>query len=357
MALKGVREAAVVAPADPEARRRWEFDQAIEGNRDQWGRPKIMLPDNSKEVGYRRASSYGAPLEDASALEAWKLRQVARGVSRLKDLQMAVSRSEMGLDSSEFDEQKASKKELDALCKQAMDAVGSGEKAVIGTGLHHVFEQIDMGKDPGHLDEQWRPDLKAYQELSRGFRSLSVELFVVQDDHEVAGTLDRAVETLHDMEAPDGSVLPAGTVLIGDIKTAQRMEFAGAKFSVQCWTYATATPYDPIEKVRTPWAHTPPNQDWAVIFHVASGSGQARLYWVDLQAAAAAADLVRSVYTWRNRLGKAMVRPAEENFVATCALATSVTDLGFAYERAKSAGVWSDSLKALFGARKKELVG
>jgi hypothetical protein len=345
-----------VPPSDPEQRRRWEFSQAIENNRDQWGRPRIMLPDNSKEVGYRRASSYGAPLEDASALEAWKLRQVARGVSRRKDLQMSVTRSEMGLDSPEFDEQKAAKKELDKLCAQAMDVVGSGEKASIGTGLHHVFEQIDLGHDPGHLDEQWRPDLGAYQELTRGYRSLSVELFVVQDDHEVAGTLDRAVELLHDTEAPDGTVLPAGTVLIGDVKTAQRMEFAGAKFAVQCFVYATANPYDPIEKVRVPWTHTPPNQDWAVIFHVASGSGQARLYWVDLQAAAAAADLVRAVYEWRNRLGKAMVRPAEENFVASCALAMSVTDLTFAYERAKSKGVWSDELRALFAVRKRELL-
>ncbi|HEX4391621.1 MAG TPA: hypothetical protein VH084_08760, partial [Mycobacterium sp.] len=73
MALKGVSGSKPIAPSDPVARLRFEFSQAIEGNRDQWGRPKIMLPDGSKEVGYRRASSYGAPLEDTSALDKWKL--------------------------------------------------------------------------------------------------------------------------------------------------------------------------------------------------------------------------------------------------------------------------------------------
>lgn len=355
MAIKGASGKAA-APTDPEARRRWEFSQAIENNRDQWGRPKIMLPDGSKEVGYRRASSYGSPLEDASALEKWKLRQVARGVSRRKDLQMAVTRSEMGLDSEEFDEQKASKKELDKLCEQAMEAVGSGEKAVIGTGLHHVFEQLDLGKDPGHIDDQWKPDIGAYQELTRGYESVSIELFIVQDDHEVAGTLDRAVRLRYDTEAPDGSILEAGSVLIGDVKTAQRMEFAGAKFAVQCFIYASGTPYDPIEKIRIPWTHEPPNQDWAVIFHVASGSGQAGLFWVDLRAAAAAADLARAVYEWRNRLGKAMLSAADENFVATAALAADAEDLMFAYERAKARGVWGPELKKIFAARKLELV-
>lgn len=358
MAVKGVSGTKPVAPSDPEQRRRWEFSQAIEGNRDQWGRPKIMLPgEDGREVGYRRASSYGSPLEDASALEAWKLRQVARGVARRGDLQLAVTRSEMGLDSPEFDEQRAAKKELDALCAQAMDVVESGAKAVIGTAEHHIFELVDLGKDPGLIPEQWKPDLSAYQELTRGFRSVSVERFVVQDDHRVAGTLDRAVEILHDTEAPDGTILEAGSVIIGDVKTAQRMEFAGTKFAVQCWVYATGTPYNPVTKMREPWEHTPPRQDWAVIFHVASGSGLARLYWVDLLAAARAAEVVREIYLWRNKLGKAMISAAPENFVATCALAISIDDLMEAYQRASKQGAWNEALKVLFAQRRRELRG
>lgn len=357
MAVKGVSRAAVAAPADPVARRRFEFSQAIEANRDQWGRPKIALPDGSGEVGYRRASSYGAPLEDTSALEKWKLRQVARGISHRDALRLAVTRSEVGLLSGQWDEEKAAKKELDVLCEQAMEAVGSGEKAVIGTAEHHIFEKVDLGLDPGHVPEQWKPDLEAYTELTRGYKSVSVELFVVQDDHRVAGTLDRCVELRHDTLAPDGTTLEAGTVIVGDVKTAQKMDFAGGKFAVQCWVYATGTPYNPITRMREPWEHVPPSQDWAVIFHVASGSGQARLYWVDLRAAAEAALVAREVYAWRNKLGKAMIFKAPENFLATVALARCGQDLVEAYQRALAVGAWNDDLKALFSARKMELIG
>lgn len=355
MALKGVSKAAPAPPSDPVARRRFEFSQAIEANRDQWGRPKILLPDGSKEVGYRRASSYGSPLEDSAALEKWKLRQVARGISHRPALQLAVTRSEVGLLSGQWDEEKAAKKELDTLCAQAMEVVGSGEKAVIGTAEHHIFEKLDLGLDPGHVPDQWKPDLLAYTELTRGFESLSVELFVVQDDHFVAGTLDRAVRVRHETVAPDGSIIEAGTVLIGDVKTAQKMDFAGGKFAVQCWVYATGTPYNPITKEREPWLHEPPSQDWAVIFHVASGSGAAKLYWVDLKAAAEAACVAREVYEWRNKLGKAMISKAAENFLATLALAQDEQDLFEAYERAKATGVWGDGLKAAFSVRKREL--
>jgi hypothetical protein len=356
MAIKGVSGSKPIAPSDPVARRRFEFSQAIESNRDQWGRPKIALPDGAGETGYRRASSYGAPLEDTTALEGWKRRQVARGIARRGDLQLAVSRSEVGLDSPEYDEQRAAKKEIDKLCEQAMEVVESGAKAVIGTAEHHIFEQVDLGRDPGHIPEQWKPDLEAYKELTRGFSSVSVELFVVQDEHQVAGTLDRAVELEHDTMAPDGTWLEAGSVIIGDVKTAQRMSFAGAKFAVQCWTYATGTPYNPITKLREPWNHEPPRQDWAVIFHVASGSGQARLYWVDLKAAAIAAEVAREIYTWRNQLGKRMITAAAENFVATAALATCMEDLAEAHTRAVSQGVWTPMLKAIFSARKRELI-
>src|SRR5690606_1726585 len=82
----------------PDEIRKFEMSQAWEANRDQWGRPKVMLPDGSREVGYRRASSYGAPLENDKMLVDWKLRQVARGVARRKPLQLAITRAEVGLD-------------------------------------------------------------------------------------------------------------------------------------------------------------------------------------------------------------------------------------------------------------------
>lgn len=356
-----IKSASTMQPAvgsfsSPEAERKFRFREAIENNRDQWGRPKIMLPDGSRETGYRRASSYGAPLEDESNLTKWKQRQVARGIARRSDLALAVTRAEVGLDRTPGEAKKA-KTDLNDLCDQAMDVVESGAKASIGTSLHDVFEAVDLGQDPGHLPELWRPDLAAYRKLMTGFRVLSSELFVVQDDHRVAGTLDRAVELLIPMTAPDGTVLEPGTVVIGDVKTAQKMDFAGCKFGVQCFVYATGTPYDPIAKTRTPWEHEPPNQSWALIFHVGSGTGQAGLYWVDLLAAAEAAERAREVYEWRNSRGKALIRrgTTAEDFTVTCEVARTEFDLLAAYQRAVAAGEWTEILKARFSKRKAEL--
>ena len=353
---------AAVASSDPDAARKFAWQTAWENNRDHNGKPFVMLPDGSREIGYRRASSYGAPLEDATTLEKWKLRQVARGIARRDDLRLAVTRAEVGLD-GEPDAQQAAKKKLNELSKEAMDAVGSGEKASIGTSLHHVFEMVDLGQDPGHVPDQWQPDLGAYVAVRECFRVLSAEEIVVQDEHMVGGTYDRVLELVRAMEVTNSkgeilAVLPAGEIIIGDVKTSQKMDFAGSKFGIQVWSYATSTPYDPIKKVRIPWPHRPPSQEWAVIIHVASGSGKAGLHWVDLQAYAEAAEEVRRVYEWRNRRGKAGITRGSviEDFTVTCQYAQTEFDLLAAYQRAVAAGQWNDVLKARFSRRKLELV-
>lgn len=365
MAIKG---ASAISPGtspsseDPEAARRFAIRTAIDSNRDQWGRPKVMLPDGSKEVGYRRASSYGSPLEDESNLVKWKLRQVERGVARRPDLALAITRAEVGLDGSP-EAQRAAKKELNEIAEKAMDVVESGAKASIGTSLHAVFEDIDLGRDPGHVPEQWRPDVAAYLKLTKSFRVLGAERFVVQDEHRVAGTLDRAVELLVLMQVigKRGAVLdtlPAGAVVIGDVKTAQSMDFAGCKFGVQCFIYATGLPYDPILKAREPWGHDAPRTDWAVIFHVGSGTGQAALHWVNLAEAAEAADCARHSYAWRNARGKNLITKGSvvEDFNVTAELAETEFDLLAAYQRALAAGEWNDMLKQRFSRRKAALL-
>jgi len=352
--------AAAAIATDPEIARQLELREAwraaIDNNRDRWGRPMVMLPDGSCEIGYRRASSYGSPLEDSTALTDWKMRQVARGISRRPALVLATTRAEVGLDGP-LSVAKKAKTELNGICKQAMDVVESGDKASIGTSLHHVCELIDFGQDPGHIPQEWRPDIYAYLDLTRGFRMRSIELFIVQDDHQSAGTLDRAVEVIWPLIAPDGTIIPPGDILIGDLKTAQDMAFAGGKFGVQCFIYATGVPYDPINKTRYDWGHQPPRTDWAVIFHVPSGQGKAELYWVNLTEAAIAAQDVRRVYEWRNRRGKLMIcqgRPGED-FPESCAAAQTVDELMAIYQRAVAVGAWCEELRVLFAARRAEI--
>lgn len=352
------------AGADPEAILRFEMDQAWEGNRDQWGRPRVLLPDGSKEVGYRRASSYGSPLESEANLIKWKQRQVARGVARRKTIALAVTRAEVGLDSSSYAVQKKAKSDLDKLAEEAMQAVGSGDAASIGTSEHDILELIDRGQDPGHIPDEWRADVAAYQQLVKNvFETASAERIVVQDEHRVGGKLDRALRTLRDLtvthpHAAPGTVIERGSIVLGDVKTAQSMDFAGCKFGVQCWAYATSVPYDPITKTRIAWGHDAPRTDWAVILHVPSGQGQASLHWVDLSLYAEAAEDARVNYAWRNYRGKSgIVRAVTvEDFFATAADAASVKDLKAASVRAVAAGAWSDELRAAFTERKNQLL-
>lgn len=354
------------AGSDPEAIRRFEMDQAWEGNRDQWGRPRVMLPDGSKEVGYRRASSYGAPLENDSNLTKWKQRQVARGVARKKTIALAVTRAEVGLASDDWRVQKKAKSDLDKLAEEAMQAVGSGDAASIGTSEHDILELIDRGLDPGHVPDEWLADIAAYGRLVEGvFETASAERIVVQDDHRVGGKLDRALRLLQDLvvthpNAEPGTIIERGSVILGDVKTAQSMDFAGCKFGVQCWSYATSVPYDPITKTRIPWGHDAPRTDWAVILHVPSGQGQAALYWVDLRLYAQAAEDVRVNYAWRNYRGKSGIAKSStvaEDFHTTAKTAASLDDLLAAHARAVAAGQWNDVLKKAFSRRKAELMG
>lgn len=348
---------------DPEAARKFAWGKAWEDNRDQWGRPKVLLPDGSKEVGYRRASSYGAPLEDQTAINKWKMRQVARGISHSPALQLAVTRAEVGLDEPDREIQKKAKKDLDGLCEDAMEAVGSGDAASIGTSEHDILELIDLGRDPGHIPVMFRPDVDAYRRLVGDmFVTVSSERIVVQDEHRVGGTLDRALQVVHTLPvdhplADPGTVIERGSVILGDVKTAQSMDFAGAKFGVQCWAYATGVPYNPLDKIRLEWGHETPRTDWAVILHVPSGQGRAALYWVDLRLYAQAAADVREIYEWRNKHGKAGIAMARqvEDFTWIAEHATSVDELLSAYRRAKAAGDWNDVLKKRFARKRLEL--
>jgi hypothetical protein len=330
--------------------------------RDRWGRPEINRPDGSGKTGYRRASSFGSPLESDFNLQLWAKRQVARGISRREDLAIAVTRAEVDLDHPDPRKSRAAKKELDRLAEAAMEAVQSGAKATIGTAAHHIYERIDLGLDPGHVSPLLTADLAAYRTLvTPRFRMVSVERFVVHDGLKVAGTLDRAAELLCPMTTPDGTVLPVGMTCIADVKTSQDMSFAGCKFAVQCYVYAAGTPYNTATGVREEWGHGTPSTEWALIIHAPSGQGTAALYWVDLTGAKEAAEHALCVHDWRGSRGKGLISRAEvveieEDFFEIAANAESTDILTAAYYRAEAAGKWNDVLKQAFSRRKLELV-
>lgn len=281
--------------------------------RDQWGRPLILQLDSDGNVcrytsgkhegepvkiGYTRASGLGGVLEDSTTLTAWKLRTAVFGLARSRPQIVAAA-------SIPTTTEKADKKALDKIVERAHILAGNDDKSTLGTALHALGERLDRGEEvPDIGEDRWA--LKAYQEvMTRCFRVLRSEAFVAHDGLQAAGTFDRLVELLCPMQLPDGSWLPAGTVVVLDIKTSGSSQYFGIKFAVQLAVYQGACLYDAATGRRTPLGAHP---DWAVILHVPSGGNMAELFWVDLRAGRELAEMAVAVKQARKRKG--LVVPA-----------------------------------------------
>ena len=86
---------------------------AADFTRDRWGRPLIIPADGGKAIAYGRFSSHGSVLEDKFALEKWKIRTSAIGLTKRSDLfaQLAACPPE-------------DSKRIDEIMSQALEAGG-----------------------------------------------------------------------------------------------------------------------------------------------------------------------------------------------------------------------------------------
>jgi hypothetical protein len=150
--------------------------------------------------------------------------------------------------------------------------------------------------DPG---SPFREALEAYTaEMTRlGLKTQLVECKFVNYDAKTAGTADRLYETTVPLQVPDGSTLPAGTLVIGDTKTGDSLEYSIPGYSIQMATYAGSQLYDVVNNCVLP---TPPiNQDWAIIMHVNVENATCEAIWVDLEVGRYGIGLANEVREWR----------------------------------------------------------
>lgn len=181
--------------------------------RDRWDRPLIKLRDGAGEKAYTRASTLGKAIEDTYHLDLWKQRCVAFGMSRRPDLVATAA-------SIETNEGK-DRGPLQEVCAKAHEAAKGDAGANIGTALHKLSERKDKGEDLSWLPPVIGEAMDYYAELMSYVRVLATEVFVVCDELEAAGSFDRVVELLVDLEFNmDGqtTVIPRGTVLVVDLK-------------------------------------------------------------------------------------------------------------------------------------------
>ena len=302
-------------------------DPPLDVPRDRWDRPLIVLPDGSGVQAYIRASSYGDIIEDEYTLTWWKMRSVAYGMSRGHHLVVKAQSVQSQTGSHNI-------AALKDVCERALILAGADAGAITGTGLHVLSQRVDEGEDLSWLDPNTLACLEAYRVLLAPFEILATEGFVVHDRLGGAGSYDRVVRLPFDLVWPDGVVIPAGTILVIDVKTGKvkSMKYWSADFTCQQLIYAEGVPYLPgvtilgdphkrsIQNVldvvdqpgdygRVGWEAIgvpgEPSHRWSLILHVPQEAPwDAHWERVDLDQARADAEVARQAWE-RHRVKRA----------------------------------------------------
>ncbi|MEU1309144.1 hypothetical protein ABZ419_09640 [Streptomyces cinnamoneus] len=219
-------------------------------------------------------------------------------------------------------ESREGKATLDALAERALDAAGANRRREHGTHLHALSEYVDRGEalppgtPPGDV-----ADMAAYKAATVGFDVVAMEQFVVVDELAVGGTFDRLLS--YSGPGPGGEHIEG--LFIGDLKTGS-VQYGGLKMASQLAVYSRGELYDhtafPVDQRNgatfAAWKRTaitpelaaeaytplpPVHQDWGIIIHLPAGEATCTLYWADLRAGWAAAQLAGDVRRMRGVKG------------------------------------------------------
>jgi len=255
------------------------------------GAPLVSDPeDSTKTLRYSRPSSYAKVLDDEEALHQWRLWKAMQGVAESKALQIAVAGAR--------DEDRETKKELR---EKALDKGAANEKADQGTGLHAMTARVETPTDTWEPPALYEPDLTAYTAcLERyGLVSEMIEVPIVNDVWRAAGTADRIYRLTKTLTLPTGEQMVAGTLVVGDLKTGQKLDFSLPGYTVQMAIYALGSLYDIVNERRMP---TPAIDDrWTILVHLPVGKARCELLWCSIEIGNYGAYLAQAVKEWRKK--------------------------------------------------------
>ena len=248
-----------------------------EAPKDRWGR--YLIEVNGEKKSFSRVTTIAKSLDDEGALTAWKGRMTATGLVQRPDLLAAAS--------TVLEDRSA----LDRIVQQSIEAAGASSKANIGTALHQVTQQLDLGHKPAILPGL-QGDVDAY---IAGIDTHGIimdpkfiEVVLVNEKFGYAGTVDR-IARLRSRRRRQ----------IFDLKTGN-IEYAINSIAVQMAMYANA---QYVYDWRTKEKQEMPDLDKTrgVIIHLPAGQSKLELYEVDLVAGWEAAQLAIQVREWRKR--------------------------------------------------------
>ena len=314
-------------------------DPVEEQPRDRWGRPLIVPVGGGKAVGYKRTTTFIDVLDDKTALKDWANRIVVTGVAAIeqksKGDETVVDVSEVGsvsvvdrvieanqqlaksakkadkdLKKGRIDEdqhakahddaEKAHKSALRELVNEAFEAGEGFVKAETGTRIHLLTELHDTKQPmPDDVTESELRDVAAYAAALKEINAeiLAVEQFVVIDEFQVGGTLDRRLRY-------DSPALGRRITAIGDVKTG-RVDFGAGKMTRQLAAYAMGKGYNHLQPEERVTFRT--NREYGLIFHLPAGSGVCTVYEIDLKKGAEGLRLCAQVFAHRSETTTAKV--------------------------------------------------
>lgn len=314
---------------------------SYEVKRDRWKRYLLPDPYTGEERAWTRASTLARCLADEYQLTGWKLRMVAIGIAKSKDLAAGV------LAIKDPDEPEA-KKTLKDIVGKAMERAESSRGATFGTALHNFTHRLDRGEPMASLNapEPLDADLVEYQAtLARyglGIVPDLIERIVVCPDLGAAGTLDRILS----QHPGPFSQCP---LTVGDLKTGKTVDWSWLEWAIQLAIYANATHmWDPVTASYIPMpAPDVLDRDRALIIHLPVGKATGTVYGVNLIEGYEAAKLAERVRVMRNN-GKGYgwsINPVNREALLIYRVShADASELARLWDKHHPAGEWTDAV-------------
>lgn len=268
------------------------------------GRPRVWLPDGSKQWYYSRPSSWGKKGEDTKNLSEWFARMVADGL--LSERGRVLRLEWASTDPADRDRR-------NALCEEAKSL--GDESARVGTALHALTERHDLGL-PVNPPDEFRADLEAWKRATENFEIVTmasgrpgVEVFVALDyphpDRKypirLAGTFDR-------LWRYKPCAICGCRNYIGDLKSG-KIQFGRQTIAVQEGIYANAKEYVPHAGDTGADRHDLPDVclHRGIVLNLPAGTGEAEVLWFDIAwGYERAVNLIPEIVAFRNHKNVAL---------------------------------------------------
>jgi hypothetical protein len=280
--------------------------------RDRWGRYLLPHPRTGVQQPWTRTTTLASSIADTYALSMWSQRMAVKGLTLRQDLFALAAGYDVSLD----------KDEMNSVCEQAKSAAGDKVAANLGTAMHNFTAAVDRGQQ-ANIPPFMQSDVDAYSAALRasGFELVPelierrVALVKATAGEDVAGTFDRIYRATRDVSLKLSNnktvLLPAGTHVIGDLKTGRDLAYAWGEIAIQETVYAHGFNengiWDPDAKVwiPEPLGGAKVSEQVGIVIHLpiqkTPGQPACMLYAIDLEQGWDAISLCVAVRNWRKQ--------------------------------------------------------